>query len=376
MNKLKITILSLSLITVMAGAATAPALGVIESYFDTASPLLIKLIVTLPPLFIIITSLFFSKISKHMSIKHLAILGLFFYIVGGCGAGLMSNIYLLLVFRALLGIGVGLIMPLSTGLISYYYEPSEQTKLMGYSSAMNNLGGVIAMTLSGFLVSVNWRYSFAVYLLGLLVMIFVVLFVPNEKLKNKEVSLSKKTIQKIYPYAILIFFVMIIFYVLPSNFSIIVIKEDLFSTALIGTIMSVQTLGSFLIGMKLSFAVNLFKTRTKYASAILIFLGFLILSLTSSIVFIAIGLFLLGIGLGIVVPLLNSQVAVKCDKEEVTLAMAIMSSLLYLGQFVSPLIIEILQNTLSISNIRFPFYTAAAMSIILLLGFKRVVIQK
>ena len=53
MTKLKVTILSLSVVTVMAGAAVGPALGVIAAYFSDADPLMIKLIITIPSLFII-----------------------------------------------------------------------------------------------------------------------------------------------------------------------------------------------------------------------------------------------------------------------------------------------------------------------------------
>ena len=47
--------------------------------------------------------------------------GLILYVVGGCAAGVFSNIYLVLVFRVLVGVGVGIIMPMSTGLLSFYY---------------------------------------------------------------------------------------------------------------------------------------------------------------------------------------------------------------------------------------------------------------
>ena len=179
MGKLKVTILSLSLVTVMSGAAVAPALGAIANYFIKVDPLLIKLIITLPALFIIFTSLLFSLISSRLSSKTIAVSGLLLYIIGGCGSGFVNNIYLLLAFRSILGIGVGLIMPLSTGLIAYLFDKNEQSKLMGYSSAMNNLGGIIATTLSGYLVSLNWRYSFAIYLLGLFVVIMVIGVLPK-----------------------------------------------------------------------------------------------------------------------------------------------------------------------------------------------------
>ena len=49
-RRLLYTILSISLLTVMAGAAIAPALGVISAHFAGRNPLLIQLIVSLPAL--------------------------------------------------------------------------------------------------------------------------------------------------------------------------------------------------------------------------------------------------------------------------------------------------------------------------------------
>ena len=53
-KKLTDTILSMSLLTVMAGAAIAPALGVIKEHFSTSSALLVQFIVSIPALLIII----------------------------------------------------------------------------------------------------------------------------------------------------------------------------------------------------------------------------------------------------------------------------------------------------------------------------------
>jgi MFS family permease len=365
MNKLKTTILSLSLITVMAGAATAPALGAIASHFNEVSTLLIKMILTLPSFFIFFTLLFFNTISNILSTKKIALTGLLLYIAGGCGAGFVSNIYSLLIFRAVLGVGVGLIMPLSTGLISYYFDKSEQSKLMGYSSAMNNLGGVIAMSLAGLLVTINWRLSFAIYLMGLLVLILVFLFLPDAELKRTKNKLDNDMRKKISPCCIGIFITMLIFYTLPSNFAIVVMKENLIPSSLIGTFMSLQTVGAFIVGMNFSLIKQVFKQNTKYAAVLMLFIGYITLAMTSHIIFILIGLLSIGFGIGIMVPLLFSQIALRINKENGTSAMASMSSMLYLGQFVSPIVIQLSQSLMNISNIRFPYYIAALISIIL-----------
>ena len=369
MNKLKVTILSLSLVTVMAGAAVAPALGTIADYFNGTNPLLIKLIITLPSLFIIFTSLLFSRISNQLSSKTIAICGLLLYMIGGCGAGFANNIYFILAFRILLGIGVGLIMPLSTGLIAYFFDQKEQSKLMGYSSAMNNLGGIIATSLSGYLVSLNWRYSFSIYLLGVFVMAMVVLFLPKAELSRAKSHLDKRSILKILPFISAMFVTMIIFYTLPSNFSMIVAKENLVPTSFIGLLMSLQNIVAFISGLALSVIIKKLGRFTKYFSVGMLILGFLCLGFTYNLIAVIIGLLAIGFGLGTLVPVINSQIPLRIAKENMTSAMALMSALLYLGQFLSPILMDAIQSAFHLQAIQTPFYLAMIFSIILMISF-------
>ena len=59
----KFAVLSISLLTVMAGAAIAPALGIIKDHFCEASALSLQLIISIPALFIILTNLIFPWLS-------------------------------------------------------------------------------------------------------------------------------------------------------------------------------------------------------------------------------------------------------------------------------------------------------------------------
>lgn len=83
-----------------------------------------------------------------------------------------------------MGVSVGMIMPLSTGLLAYYFPPEKQAGLMGLSAAMNQMGGVVATLLAGLLANISWDYAFLVYLLGLIAVVLVLLFLPNERLKG------------------------------------------------------------------------------------------------------------------------------------------------------------------------------------------------
>src|SRR5690625_7764073 len=106
-------------------------------------------------------------------------LGLIIYLIGGVGAQFSSTIELLLALRLLLGVGVGLIMPLSMSLINDYYTGSVRTKIMGYNSAFCNFGGILTLLLSGWLATFGCRVPFNVYFLGLFIIILLFVFLPR-----------------------------------------------------------------------------------------------------------------------------------------------------------------------------------------------------
>lgn len=85
-GRLTFTILSISLLTVMAGAAMAPALWAVKAHFAGKPDLLIQFIVSLPALFIIVTNLCFPLLCRIAKTKSIAVAGLVLYVVSGTGA--------------------------------------------------------------------------------------------------------------------------------------------------------------------------------------------------------------------------------------------------------------------------------------------------
>lgn len=118
------------------------------------------MILTVPAIMVIPFSLLSGKLVLKFNKRTILIVGLVIYIIGGLGVVLVNNIFVLLFLRVLLGAGVGLIMPLSTSIISDFYTGEEKTRMMGYSGAINNLGAFIATFGSGLLAMISWRYSF------------------------------------------------------------------------------------------------------------------------------------------------------------------------------------------------------------------------
>jgi len=359
-RRLLFTILSISLLTVMAGAAIAPALGVISAHFAGRNPLLIQLIVSLPALFIILTNLAFPLLCRLMKTRALALTGLGLYVLAGAGAFFVRDIGALLVLRALMGVSVGMIMPLSTGLLAYYFPPEEQAGLMGLSAAMNQMGGVVATFLAGVLAGIGWNYAFLVYLLGLIAIVLVALFLPGERLQGKG-GVSLSLLRQFHPSVVGMFLVMILFFIYPTNFALTA-SETLPEMGVTLTMVGLDVV-AFLVGLCFGALMKRFAAQMKYVAPIGFLAGYLCLAAGDGILCLLAGSTLIGIANGIGVPYLNTIGSVKAGKDAATTVMPLLSAALYLGQFLSPLIVSPIASAASTS----PYLVGAGIAVIYLL---------
>ena len=359
-KRLLYTILSISLLTVMAGAAIAPALGVISAHFAGRNPLLIQLIVSLPALFIILTNLVFPWLCRLMKTRTLALTGLALYVLSGAGAFFVDNIWVLLAFRALMGVSVGMIMPLSTGLLAYYFPPEEQAGLMGLSAAMNQMGGVVATFLAGMLAGISWNYAFLVYLLGLIAIILVAAFLPNERLSGRG-GVSLSLLKRFHPSVVGMFLVMVLFFIYPTNFALTA-SGTLSEMGVTLTMVGLDVV-AFLVGLCFGFLMKRFAAQMKYVAPLGFAAGYLCLAAGSGAMWLLTGSAFIGIANGIGVPYLNTIGSVKAGKEAATTVMPLLSAALYLGQFLSPLIVSPAATATGSS----PYVIAICIAIIYLL---------
>jgi len=367
-KKVTATVLSISLLTVMAGAAIAPALGMIKEHFSSESDLLIQFIVSIPALFIIITNLCFSVICRFFHTKTIAIAGLVLYVASGCGAYFSDDITIILCLRAVLGISVGLIMPLSTGLLSFYFPPEEQARLMGLSAAMNQMGGVVATLLAGVLANIVWNYAFLVYSLGLIALFMVIVWLPNEKLYAGTAKISFKTLAQFHPSVVGMFLLMTLFFIYPTNFAITAKQGTTLQSNTITLIMVGLDLIAFIAGLSFGHFMHSFRQSLKYMAPISFIIGYAIVAYFITPFSLIISSIIIGIANGVGVPYLNTIASIKGGQNSATTVMPLISASLYLGQFVSPIIVSASSKLLfGNNNLTAPYAIGVLIGLVFLL---------
>lgn len=363
-KELTISILSLSLLTVMAGAAVAPALGIIKEYFSDTDPMLVQMIISIPAIFIVITNMIFPALCRKYRAKSLLMAGLLLYTVGGCIAGLFSNIYAVLACRAFVGIGVGIIMPMSTGLLTFYYTRDKQDRLMGYSSAMNQMGGAVATLLSGILSGISWRASFLVYMLGLISIVLCLAFLPNERIGAKESSHSKGVFKEYYPFIIAMFMLMLTFFVFPAEFAMETAKEGIIPHSYVAVIMAGLDIVAFFGGLSFVYIKARIGGKTKFAAPVMFLIGYLMLEILGGWAGALGGAFFIGFANGLGIPFIISTASRKAGRAAATTVMPLISAALYLAQFLTPMILTAIKAAfagLAVSHISYCMAAATAL---------------
>ena len=128
---LKFTLLLASTLTIMSGAAVAPALPRISEAFSHLEQvdLLTKLVLTIPGLFIAISSPFVGRIIDQYGRIRLFLFGIALYVLTGSAGFWLPDLTSILVSRALLGIAIAINITTATTLAGDYFEGGRPEKI-------------------------------------------------------------------------------------------------------------------------------------------------------------------------------------------------------------------------------------------------------
>ena len=367
-----IGIWSISALTSLPGLAVSPILGELSTIFPHATELDIQMLTSLPSLLIIPFVLLAGKLAEKRDFIRLLRVGLWLFAASGVLVGKLylfsSKMWQLMAVSALLGIGAGLIIPLSTGLISRYFTGEYRVKQFGYSSAITNMTLVVATAVTGYLAEVHWRLPFVVYLLPLISLVL------SAYLKKNTVSVTVKQASAVIPsmqsapvisgkYGIhirhliqlMLFYGVVTYVVLAVTFNLPFLMEaHHFSSGNSGLI-SLFFLAIMAPGFMLDNIVKLLGNKTKLYSLLAVAVGLLLIWISPTEWLIVPGCILVGLGYGIIQPLIYDKTVDTAIPQKTTLALAFVMVMNYLAILLSPFITDFFQWIFHTGSQEFPF---------------------
>lgn len=378
----KIILLLASSLTVMSVSAISPALPKIAEAFAYLpnAVFLVKLMLTIPSLIIACSAPFAGIIIDKGKRKTLLVTSLILYAITGTTGLYLDSIEGFLIARAFLGISVAGIMTSAQTLIADYYYGEERTKALGLQGTFISFGGVLFVAIAGLLATISWRYPFSLYGLALLLAYPAFLYIHEPKQKHKEEIIdnlehSTYTMHTISIIGIccIVFSGMVIFYCIPTQLPFLLQSYGIDSPAKAGAIVSLATL----CGGITSFLMPKLKKIISFArlgslSFGLLAIGFFGVQITPSYPIILFSALFAGAGIGLLMPSMRLWVITLANPKIRGRSVGFLTSSLYLGQFLSPIIAQPIVSLQSIQSLYFIIaIIAGTLSIILFLKSKK-----
>ena len=321
---------SISALNALPGLAVSPILGKLSVIFPHSTELDIQMLSSLPSLLIIPFIILSGKLTEKVNEIRLLQLGLVIFALSGILYLLSNKMWQLIAVSALMGIGSGLIVPLSTGLISRFFIGKYRTKQFGLSSAITNVTLVLATILTGYLAEVNWHLPFAVYLLPLISIVLSVYL--KRSMENEPAIVSKSEVKA--PVAADPVTV-------PGKYGV-----DIKHLVQIMCFYGLATYLVIIVSFNLPFLMKEYKFTSGNS-------GLILISRTEWLI--GLGCIFIGFGYGVIQPIAYDKTTRTAIPEKVTLALAFVMAMNYLAILLCPFIIDFFQSILHVKSQQFAF---------------------
>lgn len=354
-----VAILSLSLIVNLPGLAISPMLDTLSHIFPKSSALEKQLLTMLPNLLIIPFVLMSGKLSTTNHKKILIVSALLIFAGSTVGYMLSTSMLALIIFSCTLGIGAGILVPFSTGLLSDTFAGKPLMKQMGLQSAISNLTLVLATFAVGWLARIGWHAPFMVYAVSIIPLALVNFIgrVPMSELDPTKADIEnyvatptdapsdqcnsngvdvRRMVMLFAAYFLLTFGTISISEYLPF-----LAQERHFDPSVTGSLTAIFFLMVFFCGISLTPIIRMLRKNTVLVCTSLCLIGMLVVSISPNVQLVGAGIIIAGMGYGALQPLFYNKATQCVNRPSLTTkALSIILTANYSAIVVEPLITQ------------------------------------
>ncbi|MDF1880049.1 MFS transporter [Sulfurimonas sp. MAG313] len=356
-KKIQIALLALATMGVMSGVSIVASLPLISHHFSGVQDIefLSKLLLTIPSiivaLFAPISGIVIDKVGR---LKPLS-LGVVLFVLGGSSGYYLDNFYLILIGRAILGLSVALIMTSSMALVGDCFQDKAREQFMSLQGMVVGLGGVVFVSLGGYLAHFGWNYPFLIYALPIMfIPIFLSAFKGIKKHQKTQELDALEDKARLFPVYLTGFFSMLLFYMLPTQMPYLVINDLGGTPSDIGHFIAFAMLINAFVAKQYSRLRNHFSFQGIFVITYVFFaIGLFIISkvtMPSQMYFASL---FMGVGFGLVIVNINVWLLSLVQAHKRGRAIGLLTSSFFLGQFFSPILFEPIVSQIGIQGLFF-----------------------
>lgn len=362
-----VTLLAVASLTVMANATIAPSLPALRDHFagTAAIGMLVGLVMTLPSLSVVLTGAVAGILCDRVGRRPVLLFAMVLYGIAGASGLFAQTIDQILIGRIFLGVANAGVMTATQALIADLYQGAARERFAGSQSSAMAVGGIVFLSTGGLLASIDWRYPFLLYATALFLLPLVLVNLPE------PVRAARSALDADEPFpwrfvlgiASLAGFGMLTFYMIPVKLPFYLRELGVASPAIAGLGIASCTVTSALTSFFFRSIKRDLSPEAMYAIAFTIMaVGYAVIAGAPNAWIAVGGVTFSGLGLGLLMP---NQVVWLMSRTPAAArgrAAGIMTTAIFLGQFLSPLYSGPLAETTSLATAY--GVTAAALAIV------------
>ncbi|HHX77080.1 MAG TPA: MFS transporter, partial [Firmicutes bacterium] len=281
----------------------------------------------------------------------------------------LSNFTLILVMRAIFGIGLGLLTPLGNALILGIFEGEARASMLGIGNVVSTLGGILLKLMAGFLAAIHWRYMFLTHLLGLVTLVAGILFLKEPEKVEQSAGLKVKLPGAVYLYGTVMALIFMALSPVLLGVSTIIIGEGLGDASDSAIVLAMFTTGAMTAGALFSRVYRIMKKFTVVFALFLAAIGLVILGYGPNLFLLGFGTYVTGTGMGTFIPGMMMDVGAVCRQDTFAFASGVVMSIGNGGGFIGPYYLSLVAFVFSNTSLRFAVYVGAVILVLLGVAF-------
>jgi predicted MFS family arabinose efflux permease len=365
-NRLFLILATGALIT-MTGGVVAPVLPqvITDLNFDRA---LATHLVSVHALTLALFSPLLGFFADSISPIRVLVPSLILYGIFGTVGAFLSNFWLLLASRALLGATAGGIAAGALGLLGKLYDQETRAQAIAYATAVLTISGIVFPLLGGGVGSIHWRYAFVTYSIAFpLALLCSRAFPESKQRKTSDPVKLPSELRTVLLSASIIELLLFVTLTAAIMYAVVIyaplyLQQTLsLGTVENGILLAIRALGAALVS---AFASKTIVKKLSINGAIA--LGFVLMGLSlfsipllEQFPWLLLSAMVFGVGFGLVLPNLYSSLSNLAPKTVRSSVLAIAIGTSFLGQFLSPILFTPILEQVGLTGV---FNTAAGLA--------------
>ncbi len=341
-----VLLLAGSCLSVLGAVLIAPVLPQMTDHFAgvAGSEILVPIVLTIPALVIGLAAPFAGFVVDAIDRKRLLIAAMIGYAICGTAPLYLDSLPAIIGSRVLVGLCEAAIMTCCTTLIADYWSGRQRSRYLGLQTLLASVSATVFLGLGGAIGGSGWRAPFWLYTVALLLAVPMALLIWQPARAAEPVTGPRKLPplpwRTLRTPCLVTLGGGIVFYALIVELSFVLDEAGVESTGTIGALSALMSLATAIAAG--SFAKLSAKTPRQLLPIAfgLAAAGFLILSATSSVPVITIGAVVAGAGTGLLLPTLLTWAVNNLGFEERGRGTGLWTSALFIGEFLSPVLIN------------------------------------